>query len=91
MNNKVFCLGTDYWVGTIGTQDATAGVNTKNKLKTDMEAFFNRTADRCYSDEISTTCEFGSAYCYANYNGGVRCSGGSGYCLVYGNKNAMCS
>ena len=91
-NNREFCLGANYWEGTIGVNDATAGTATMNKLKTAMEAALGTSAneDGCGSDEDEAWCNFGSFNCNANSFGGVICGGVGTYCEVYPDGLALC-
>ena len=92
-NSKLFCLGANYWTGTIGTTNITEGTNTMNKLKTAMEAALGTTATSCTSNSVSTNCYFGSASfarCYANYAGDVYCNDDSRFARVYSDGRAYC-
>ena len=91
-NNREFCLGPNYWTGTIGVEDATAGANTKNKLKADMEAALGISASSCTPNRAIVSCTFGSLHCDAYYYGTVYCAvGNSRYCYVDSDGTAFCS
>lgn len=87
-NNREFCMAPNYWAGTIGTSDATAGAQTKIKLQRDIEAALGTSADSCDSSSSRARCIFGSAYCVARSNGSVSCGAGSGYADVYSDGSA---
>ena len=92
-NNHEFCFGANYWTGTIGVEDSAAGLATKTKLQTAMEAALGTSTDGCTSHERSAWCYFGDFYCHATYSGNVYCvlyfpyaqcgvnSYGAAYCL----------
>ena len=89
-NNQEFCLGPNYWTGTIGTQDSTAAENTKKRLKAEMELALGVTASSCFSGSVNAECYFGSFNCYANYYGNVYCYSGSRACYVTSSGSAYC-
>ena len=92
-NNHEFCLGPNYWEGTIGVQDSAAGEETKNKLQTAMENAIGTSADNCSFDSEHTECTFGDPSgrhgyeCDVYYDGSVNCAnlrGGVQECESYG-------
>ena len=74
-NNREFCIAPNYWTGTIGVEDATAGANTKAKLKADMENALGITiADSsCGSGARDAYCDAGDFNCSAISYGDVSC------------------
>ena len=93
-NNHEFCMGPNYWTGTIGVEDATEGANTKTKLKVDMESALGITiADSsCISSASTAFCGAGDFRCFAYSSGNVRCYSDvtSGRCNVDGLGSADC-
>ena len=89
-NNRTFCMGPNYWEGTIGVNDAAVGTETMNKLKTAMEAALGTSADSCSSSSVDANCNFGSFYCRASSNGDVYCNDDSTDCGVYSVGDSYC-
>ncbi len=92
-NNHEFCLGPNYWEGTIGVQDSAAEMATKNKLQTAMENALGTSADNCLLRSDYIECIFGNPggihgyVCDVYYDGGVSCvnlRGGVQECDGYG-------
>ena len=77
-NNKEFCLELGYWAGTLGTQDATAGANTKIKLQRDIQNALSLESANisCNSSAGNAYCSVGDFDCHTGYSGGVDCSSG---------------
>ncbi len=75
-NNHEFCLGANYWEGTIGVNDSEAGIATMNKLKAEMESALGTSANvnGCYSYDDYAGCIFGDFGCVADSGGGVFCT-----------------
>ncbi len=73
-NNHEFCIGANYWEGTIGINDLAAGLATKNKLQADMETALGTSTDGCVSLGGNAWCDFGDFYCGADSNGNVYCN-----------------
>ena len=90
-NNNIFCLEANYWTGTIGTQSETEGINTKNKLKDDMETALGTSATSCTSDTTTARCFFDSGMCNVNFDGRGYCSVSSNLCHVSANDTAYCN
>ena len=94
-NNREFCIAPNYWTGTIGVTNATEGVNTKAKLKTDMENALGITiADSsCDSTADRASCGAGVFVCRADSDGRVNCFSDvtDEGCFVYGSGDAKCS
>ncbi len=93
-NNHEFCIGPNYWTGTIGVEDATEGENTKAKLKAAMESALGITiADSsCNFSTFSASCGVGDFGCYADSSGYVDChlSVTNVYCILGGLGIAHC-
>ena len=94
-NNHEFCIGPNYWTGTIGVEDATEGANTKTKLKADMESALGITiADsNCYSGTSYAYCDAGDFHCNATSSGNVNCTSyvANESCNVNGSGYAKCN
>ena len=94
-NQKEFCISPNYWAGTIGTNDATVGTNTKIKLQRDMQNALGleSTDISCYSDATSTGCLVGDFYCLAYSDGDVDCYSDVtfGDCDVEADGSAYCN
>ncbi len=71
---KEFCIGNNYWAGTIGVNSAEASVKTKEKLQKEMEATFGSNGVSCSSFNNS------SAYCHYDDYGCTVKSDGVSYC-----------
>ena len=93
-NQKEFCIGPNYWAGTIGTNDATVGENTKIKLQRDMQNALSleSTDISCSSNTNSARCNVGVFYCSAITNGDVYCYSNvtNKYCYVSAGGSALC-
>ena len=93
-NQKEFCIGPNYWAGTIGTNDATVGANTKIKLQRDMQNALSleSTDISCDSGAYYANCDVGDFDCYADSDGHVGCYSyvTSGYCIVDVSGSASC-
>ena len=74
-NNHEYCISPNYWTGTIGVDDSTAGLATMNKLKADMETALQTSANQngCGSDADSAWCDLGDYRCGAYSFGSVAC------------------
>ncbi len=74
-NNHEFCLGANYWVGTIGVYGEEAGRNTRVKLQVAMETALGTSANQygCGFGVGSAWCSFGDFECGADYDGYVYC------------------
>ena len=91
-NNHEFCLGANYWEGTIGVHDEAAGIATKNKLKAEMESALGTSASNCNSLNDHAKCYFGDFHCLAYSDGGVYCHSNvsRANCGVYPDGPAYC-
>ena len=74
-NNHEFCLGANYWVGTIGVNDEEAGWNTVAKLQVAMETALGTSANQygCFANGGNAWCDFGDFDCGAESDGYVYC------------------
>ena len=93
-NNKEFCIAPNYWAGTLGTDDATVGENTKIKLQRDMQNALGLESANisCSSTNSYTSCQTYNFRCYSGSNGFVRCRSSvtSKYCGVTTNGSVGC-
>ncbi len=92
-NNHEFCLGVNYWEGTIGVYDSAAGLATMNKLQAEMETVLGTSASACYSNDVYAYCHFGDFYCGADSSGFVYCRSNvlNATCGVYPGGPAKCN
>ncbi len=81
-NNKIFCMGPNYW--------DTDGEITKNKLKENMESALGTSADNCKSYIDYSSCSFGGGTCYAHLDGLSVCDDGIYYCDITKDGSAIC-
>ena len=103
-NNHEFCLGANYWVGTIGVNDEEAGWNTVAKLQVAMESALQlplNTLDCSYGycgivgSHIGycASCGNNNLGCFATSYGEVECRAYYGYgsmCGVLSDGSAYC-
>ena len=94
-NEKEFCISPNYWAGTIGTNDATVGTNTKIKLQRDMQNALSleSTDISCGSDAYGARCGVSDFVCDADSDGSVHCASFVTYggCLVGADGSAHCN
>ena len=94
-NQKEFCFAPGYWAGTIGTNDATVGENTKIKLERDMQSALslNISDINCESYSSYTSCIIGGHRCSSNALGLASCRSDvtMKYCHVNISGAAYCS
>ena len=94
--NNVFCLGPDYWTGTINSYSTQAGANTLTKLKNDMQADIGTTPTCTYS-QSNSNCYYGNTgsttyECSSSYDGASRCAvTTSSVCIVYHDGRVLCT
>ncbi len=90
-NSHEFCVGANFWEGTIGVSDATAGVASKNKLKSAMAAALGRNVS-CNSNSTSAWCSVSDYMCEVGSSGFSYCGSTETYaeCLVNSNGTAGC-
>ena len=93
-NQKEFCIAPNYWAGTLGTNDATVGENTKIKLQRDMQNALGleSTDISCGSNASDAGCVVGDFGCDATSDGVVICSSNVTYgdCGVGDDGSASC-
>ena len=91
-NSKEFCLANKYWAGEMDTTDENAGMQTKIKLRRDIQEALGVTIQdsNCSYSQYTCNCDFDIFRCGTGYDGNSGCNGISKYCYVFGNGSAKC-